>query len=379
MSLTTSHRTWGSLVESAKRTAFRGLVADWRGDVRLEEGYTILLPSPMDMPFLLRLGLEGLSRVNTEHCRQIVIVPDGWGDDGAAALRAVASEFNDPRIEFVDLRRRDYWLIRSMRPPGSAATHWMQVVNGTRRARCEYAFLHDADAFFLEEEGLERQYQEARRRGMKTLGVTARWDPFFTELDYKIPGTWELMYSVRWARSRHPYELKGRRLPTPHGRHTFDSMLYPQYLDYASGEIGVTESPPEFVHFNGTIFTYRLFRDSRQTTVCDDFFRLLLLALLSDAVDPKGAMRTVPQVSDLAAGLTDQRARVRYDSPTCIQQYPVFRELLEQLCDTPMIRRLPEDSIRRSVAPFDKHFDWSPEFKANATETAPVMRVSGLG
>ena len=214
---------------------------DWRNVGSLDDGYTIILPSPMDMPFLLRLGLEGLRNIATDNCRQILIVPDGWGDDGGAALKAVANEFDDARIQYVELRQRDYWLIRAMRPPGCAATHWMQVVNGTKHTRCKYAFLHDADAFFVDEDGLERQYDEACDRGMHTLGVTPRWDPFFTQLDYTIPGTWELMYSVRWARRRRPYELKGRRIRTPHGPHIFDSMLYPQYLDYESGKVGVSE------------------------------------------------------------------------------------------------------------------------------------------
>ena len=45
-----------------------------------------------------------------------------------------------------------------------------QVVNGTAFARCEYAFLHDADAFFLEADGLERQFLECRDRGAVHAG-----------------------------------------------------------------------------------------------------------------------------------------------------------------------------------------------------------------
>ena len=39
-------------------------------------------------------------------------------------------------------------------------------------------------------------------------------------------------------------------------------MLYPQFLDYPSGKVGVMDPAPRFVHFNGTILTYRFFRDA---------------------------------------------------------------------------------------------------------------------
>ena len=84
---------------------------------------------------------------------------------------------------------------------------------------------------------LERQYRECRDRGMDTLGVTARWDPFFDEVGYRSPATWELMYSTRWARATARRRPQGAAGATrPRGRHEFDTMLYPEYLDYASGQ-----------------------------------------------------------------------------------------------------------------------------------------------
>src|SRR5512135_3665955 len=106
-----------------------------------------------------------------------------------------------------------------------AGTHWMQALTGIVHARCAHAFLHDSDAFFVDSDGLERQYRECRDRGMATLGVTARLDPLFVEVGYEIPGTWELMFSTRWARQRSPYFLKGGWYRTPRGIYEFDSML----------------------------------------------------------------------------------------------------------------------------------------------------------
>ena len=261
----------------AKRFPLLLMFGRWRKPSRFETGYTILLPSPMDMPFMLRLGLEGLKRINTTHCREILIIPDGLGNDNGRGLREVAAEFHDPRIRLLQPDWRYRLATRGFGPTRFAAIHWLMVVAGTEAAQCEYAFLHDADAFFIEPDGLERQYLEAKTRSMLTYGVTARWDPFFVQHGYVIPGTWELMYSTAWARSRSPMALRPGCLPTQYGEFDFDSMLYAQFLDHEPGKVGVMPKPPEFVHFNGTICAYRLFRDAHGKPVTDELFRVLLL------------------------------------------------------------------------------------------------------
>ena len=61
----------------------------WPPSRPLEDGYTILLPSPMDMPFMLRFALEGLRHIDTQNCKQILVVPDAWGTDGGRVLQQV--------------------------------------------------------------------------------------------------------------------------------------------------------------------------------------------------------------------------------------------------------------------------------------------------
>lgn len=370
------------MIRSLKRRLLSVLFARWRRPCPFEEGYTILLPSPMDMPFLLRYALEGLARLDTTHCRQILVVPDGWGDDRGEALAPAVEACGDPRVEMVALRPADYFVIRRTRPPGGADTHWLQVVNGTTFARCEHAFLHDADAFFLEADGLERQYRECRDRGMYTLGVTPRWDPQFTSAGLVIPGTWELMYSTRWARSRAPWALKGGMRATPGGLWEFDSMLHAQYLDYASGRIGVMGEPPRFVHYSGTIFTYRAFRDRAGRAVADDLFRILLLALLEDLIPDGRGGRVVPHVEELARGLDDPNASVSYRSETAGREYPKFRAMVDQMCEAPIFAGERAARIEGLLRPFDEHFE-----EALASSRAGVgedggevrMRRHGLG
>src|SRR6185437_8640564 len=117
--------------------------------------------------------------------------PDGCGKDRAAALREVVDSCGDSRVEMAYLRPIAHWVVHGMRRSGGGIanwSHWAMIVEGINRTRCEHVFLHDADAFFIETDGIERQYRECLRTGMVTLGVTARWDPFFRQVGYSIPG-----------------------------------------------------------------------------------------------------------------------------------------------------------------------------------------------
>jgi hypothetical protein len=351
----------------------------WRRRCAFEDGYTIVLPSPMDMPFLLRYALEGLAHLNTENCRQILVVPDGCVDDRGDALERVIETFDDPRVALVQPRAIDYFLFKRMKPVGGAATHWMMAVLGIEHARCGQAFLHDADAFFLEADGLERQYRECRDRGFSALGVTARWDPIFAEAGYVIPGTWELMFSTRWARSWSPFALKNGWHRTRHGSFEFDSMHYPMYQDAPLGTIGVMDPPPRFVHFNGTIGSYRYFRMGRGKV--DELFRLLLLAILEDLI-PSVGERVVPTVAALARGLTDPDQPVSYNSAVAIEQYPIFRRLLDEICTAPIFTGSRADRIRELVRPFDAHFEPLVAVALKGAEgaaTVPRMRLRTHG
>jgi hypothetical protein len=356
-----------------KQLAVAMFFSQWWRQCAFEDGYTIVLPSPMDMPFLLRYALEGLAHLNTENCRQILVVPDGCVDDRGDALQRVIDAFDDPRVALIRPRAIDYFLFKRMKPPGGASTHWMMVVQGIAHARCGHAFLHDADAFFLEADGLERQYHECRERGLSALGVTARWDPFFVEAGYVIPGTWELMFSMRWARSRSPAALKNGWRSTPHGAFESDSMHYPMYLDFPSGTIGVMDPPPRLVHFNGTIFTYRSFRSGQGKI--DELFRLLLLAMLEDLIPSPGG-RVVPTVDELVRGLTDPEQPVGYNSAVAIEQYPIFRRLLDELCTAPIFAGPRADRIRELIQPFDGHFEL---LVAPASLPRVKFRTHGMG
>ena len=361
-----------------KGLLLRVMFGHWGRVAAIEGGYTILLPSPADMPFLLRFALEGLRHLDLDGCRQVVVLGDGSSDD--QALRAVVDEMADPRVEMVRVGPLARFFVHGMgRPGGEVAnwTHWAMIVEGIRQARGEYVFLHDADAFFLEAEGPERLYREASARGMKALGVTARNDPFFVENRWSIPGTWELMFSNRWARSHAPIDHKGRSRPTPGGIREFDTMLYPQYLELDRGGIGVLDPPPGLVHFSGSITTYRAFRDRAGRPVVDELFRILLLALLEELVSDDPRRRALPRVEELARGLEDPSAPATYSSSIATQEYPTFRAMVRQMAGSPIMRGERAEKIEDLLRPFDDHF--ADRMADPALGSLARLRRDGLG
>jgi len=368
---------------SPKALVLGTLFGRWRRAPRPVGGYTVLIPTPSDMPFLLRFALEGLSGLDTRECRQILVIPDGSGSDGGAALRGVVRSCGDPRVECVPLGPALRFVVGRVRRGQSGGAfanwaHWAMIVEAVNRCRAEYLFLHDADAFFVDADGLRRQYAECRDRGMVTLGVQYRSDPFFDRIGYTIPGTWEMMLSVPWARGRPPIALKGNWHDTPHGRHEFDTTLYPQYLDFPGGRVGAMAAPPRIVHFHGTITTYRTFRERPGRPVVDELFRLLLLSVLEELVPGAGGPRVMPPPGELARGLDDPGAAVTYGSAGAAREYPGFRRQIDELCESPTFAGARADQVRDRLRPFDDHYA-ARAGSAPAEPQAARTRRHGLG
>jgi hypothetical protein len=350
----------GALARIVRRNVFRFLkmriYGRWPQRSSVEDGYTMLLPIPADMPFLLRIALQGLRHLRMPNCNRIVVIADGCTSD--AALRAVIDEFADERVRYAPLKRIDKVLMNLPRSDGSANyRHFTQILRGVLAAPTDAIYLHDADAFWLEEGGVEAQYREFRERGMYTLGVTSRIDPMFKDAGLEMPGTWELMFSASWARRRHPVEMKGGWYPAPDGEwRWFDTLLYGQYVDYPSGKVGVMADPPRFVHFYGTITEYRLWQRARHAGPVEDrLCCLLLLSVLSRALSGDHPDTPLPPPEELARGLHDPSAPITYLDQSAPRRYASFRQGIEGLCSAPVFASAAE-RIRDALAPFDDHF-----------------------
>ena len=59
----------------------------------------------------------------------------------------------------------------------------------------------------------------------------------------------------------------------------------------------------------------------------------------------------------MAQGLDDPSARVTYGSPRATREYPIFRAMIEDLCNSPIFQGPRADRIRTLIHPFDKHYE----------------------
>lgn len=354
-----------------KRFLLSLIYPNWGPRKTVHDGYTVVISVPMDMPFLTYLSLQGLRGVDLTHCREILVVPDGCATDGGKALvEAIrASDIADVRL--LPVRNRNRITLSLFGHSGIA--HWMTIVEAVREAGTDLLYLHDADAFFTQNNLIESNYFICKNQGLMSLGVTARWDPQFKELGVKIPGTWELMFSSAWATKWSPIDHKAGQRGTPIGQTFFDTMLYPQYRDYESGLVKVVESDA-FVHLSGTVVTYRKFLDFSGRCVGDELFRLLFLSLLNEVSPQFVSECRLPSVEELSLGLCDSTRRVHYCFPEVVGNYLEFRETVRKLIKTSLF--LPyEKTIARLLTPFDEYFSSQ---KKPIDPTPPKMRSHGL-
>jgi hypothetical protein len=333
------------------------LYGRWPRRDHLEDGYTVLLPIPADMPFLLRFALEGLRHLQMPNCREIVVISDGSASD--RAIRTIVAENGDKRLRCAPLTPLDRLLVNLPRGDGSANfRYFTMVLRGVSAAATDALYLHDADAFWLEEGGVETQYRAFRERDMYTLGVTSRTESIFKERGFEIPGTWELMFSNAWVRRWSPVDIKGGWHRLPDGQWGwFDNLLFVQYLDYPSGKIGVMASPPSFIHFFATITEYRTWLGGGRAHGTEDkLFSLLLLSLLAEAVPGARRDTPLPRPDELARGLRDPSAKITYFASTAPKRYAAFRRGIEALCSSPAFTNDVAQRIRDAIVPFDEHF-----------------------
>ena len=186
------------------------------------------------------------------------------------------------------------------------------------------------------------------------------------------------MCSTRWARTRSPHFLKNGWWPTPRGDYEFDSMHHPMYLDYPNGKIRVMEDPPQLVHFNGTIVAFRFYTAGKGKV--DEYFRILLLSMLGEMIPPAdGGRWRLPTLESLERGLTDSDAPISYNSKMAVHQYPIFRSMLEELCESPIFRGERAERLRELVQPWEDYFSAQAPVSAEEIAKLPKHRTHGMG
>ena len=343
----------------------------WSGRCHNKEGYTVVIPAPMDMPFLAYYALKALSKLDLSSCREILVVPDGCGTDNGRALSDVLKLINLDKARLLPLTKRNKLVISLFGDSGIA--HWMTIVEAINNSETNSLFLHDADAFFTDEDFIENNYREFDNTNLNCLGVTSRWDPFMQSKNMQLPATWELFFSSAWARSWSPVSHKAGSRYTDTGKEFFDTMLYPMYRSYSVDRVQVRPSA-SFMHLAGTVVTYRRWLDHINRPVGDELFRLLFLSLLKELSPPIESDFRLPSVAVLSEGVFDSKKMVHYNFPGAANNYHEFRRFVDALLGLELF----SDQLKKVddlLHTFDDHF---LKFKYETSEVMPRVRAHGL-
>jgi hypothetical protein len=133
--------------------------------------------------------------------------------------------------------------------------HFTQLIRGIDDTTTEYAVLHDSDLFLPSGNFLETQYKTCCDRNLAVYGVEPRRSMIREDRNTFV-ATWEMTFSIKWAKSFSPAMHKGQISIIKGRRQEFDTTLLPQYLT-DNALIDYNSSNHIFYHFRYVIATYR--------------------------------------------------------------------------------------------------------------------------
>ena len=335
------------------RLAFHLLYPRWANPDRVpKEGYAILLPVPSDLPFLYRLAINNIAQQNLENANEILVIPD-------IHTNGFRRTVQDTKPPFLSIPVR-YCQDNPLRQIGARLSnsanfyHFTQLVCGINHANSQYALLHDADLLLTNRNFLESQFLEIQTKGLSALGIDRVWDSWYAENGYPhVTATWEMMFSVEWARSFRPILHRGHTNTVKGTRHKFDTTLLPQCLT-SPCQIARRESNDEFIHFNYVISTYRHYL-KMGTKFTDERFIIPLLRLLVDEFDPYGQYPALPPWPKISRMLQVGANFLPTDDGHN-EKYLETRIKVERLLGFPLVNAKSATRIRERLAPFDERY-----------------------
>ena len=108
-------------------------------------------------------------------------------------------------------------------------------------------------------------------------------------------------------------------------------------------------------------------------------FRLLLLSMLEELVPDDIGTRILPTPSELARGLDEPTAPVRYDSPRAAREFPGFRRQIDELLKAPVFAGERAARVQDYLRPFDDYFATRAPAAAPDEDISTKPRRHGLG
>ena len=309
-------------------------------DYGLEDGYTILLPTPSDLPVFLSLALEIIKKQDLTGLKEILIVPDWPSAPFEKFCTRIARDYSNLPIRFASLGLKDQlaWALTK----GITTRHFTQLVRGIDETRTDYAIIHDSDLFLPPGDFLRTQYEACRDRGLAVFGIEPRRS-MAREDRQTFAATWEATLSVQWAKSFPPFMHKGQYKVIRGRRQEFDTTLLPQYLTDAK-LIDWTPRHGDFFHFRYVIATYRNFLNGKPLEPLYGL-KLFLIRTLVDAFDVSGWHYShVPEHSEFLEGgfgLSDLQSH--HDGPRHIGE---FKETLRGIIHAKIFSQHQNEALK---------------------------------
>jgi hypothetical protein len=319
----------------------------------VEEGYTLLVPVPGDLPVFLRVALAVIRHQQADHRVETLVIPDVVTTEVRDIVERTRAEWTGP-LRLRPLPFPERWALPRLNNPGR--NHAVQLITGTAHSRASHVVLHDADLFLMEPDILDRQYVTCAKRRLACLGVSPVWDPWFAAHDRYPAATWELCARADWLKSfvpalhmAHENELFGER-------HAFDTTLYPQAITHPD-LIGI-EPSTDIVHFNYVISHYRHFLRNTATPFTDNRFLLLFIRLLVDLFDASRSNDyRLPSLSDLGACLGRPEPEIAFPSvEEGSEGYLYFRQRVERILSGPWADDRQRQMASSQLRPFDQFY-----------------------
>jgi len=321
------------------------------------DGYSIIMQTPGDLPFFLKIALDVCAKQNSEHLVETIVVPDSQLKRGFTELvKTWSKDYSVSPVRVAKFQPLEMLLNRYHRNPFNNC--WHQLIRGIEASRTNYCLLHDVDLFLLEPDLLKKHYESCVEKQVACMGVSEVWDPWFKEngVDH-IVATWELMFDVNWAKSFEPWEHRAHYELALGELHSFDMMLWTQYQTQPN-RITRHEKEWGFVHFNHVTSTYRRFQQHKAPYE-DSYFRLLLMRLLINAYDPSDWAYDIPSLEYLCQGVTDPSHRVTYLQEETRLHYPEFRTKLQQLIESPILDDQQATTLSQGITAFDRVYGYA--------------------
>jgi hypothetical protein len=317
-----------------------------------EQGYTLLLPVPGDIPVFLDMALRTCGMQNSDQRLRTLVIPDRPSRRISDLVAKAKPSWNGP-LEIQLLPHPERWTLPMLR--SASRNHGLQLLTGVTASRSSHIILHDADLFPLVDDFFEQQFNDCQKQDLDCLGVSPVWDHWFADHGLRLAATWELVASVPWMRRFSPYVHIGHDGELFGEPHTFDTTLYPQAVS-PPDRIEWVDRSADFVHFNYLISTYRNFQKSKLPFL-DSGFRLLLIALFVYLFSDGQSLAGLPPLSEMSRGLDSDSSVVCYPKRDVGKEAWIdFSSQLERALNADFVTSEAGSEARRVLGDFDAYY-----------------------